>query len=169
MVQKSQQVRFYVHFTCVFVLGSTGAFLHLLRSSFCPTWVFSSLLCCTFELLLGVSAFVCVLVGIERVLLVLRGLIRIGVSFWCFRRRLDLRGLLSTGDVVGSERNFLRGISLMLASATAPVCFLLEGEETSCRRQGRLKSFGLLQMLVVWLESAKLKQQQYEKSHFCSL
>lgn len=117
----------------IFFMGITWVLLPLLKSFLRSTGVFSSLVCCTFRLLLGVSAFGCVLAGVDGALFVFKGLILTRVSLWRFGRRLILWGLFSTGDAGRSERNFLRGVRFMLGAASA--CFLLEGVETSWRQQ----------------------------------
>lgn len=106
--------------------------------SSCLIWAPSCLDCRTLEPLLGVSALVCPLVGVEGGWPVLRGLILtalVWIGVWGLRRRLDLRGLSVTGEAGGrSVRNFLRGVRLMLEAAADAVCFRFVGVETSWKK-----------------------------------
>lgn len=143
-------------------MGSTWTFLwgcaafasSLLRFSFCS----ASLTCLTLALLLGVSALVSALLGVEGPWFGFWGLILLWVPVSGLRRRLDLRGLLSAGDSGRSARSFLRGVRLMKASAAASTCFLLGGADTSWGKQTQYE---------VW--NAALKQlDPIKNEYWCS-
>lgn len=125
----------FIYITCVLIVASSSV---LPTRSFCLIWAPSSLGCRTLEPLLGVSALVCPLVGVEGGWPVLRGLILtalVWIGVWGLRRRLGLRGLSATGEAGGrSVRNFLRGVRLMPEAAADAVCFRLVGVDTSWKK-----------------------------------
>lgn len=130
-----------VYITCVllqlFIEDSKSASLCRSVRLFRCIWASSScLLGCTFEPLPCVSTLTCPLVGVAGGRLILRGLILmvlvwLGVGSW--QLRLDLRGLASAGETGRSERGFLRGVRLMLASTSA-VCFLFVDVDSSWKK-----------------------------------
>lgn len=120
-----------VSWTSSFLWSSLALSCFLLTASFCLTWAPAPLVCGWFEHLLGVSALLDPFGGSVDGSFLLRGLILTSVLVRSFRWRLSLRGLASTAEVGGSNRSFLRGVSLMLVSVSDAVFFLLIGVVTS--------------------------------------
>lgn len=135
--------------------------------SFCFFWASSPLVCCSLELLLGVSDLLSPLLGVMGAWLVLLGTFLI-VSSWGLRRNLNWRGLSSAAEVAGSVRGFLRGLSLVLVSITDSVCFLFAGFETSYVRWSHCMNFKSSNIIISWLQNFRYKSIFWTKAETLS-
>lgn len=167
-----------ISLTCVSLRISTVCSMSAsLRESFLPEhsfrffWASSSLVCCSWKLLLGLSDLLSPLLGVMGGRLVLLGtflIVSIGFCVWGLRRNLDWRGLSSAAEAAGSVRGFLWGLSLMLVSITDSVCFLFAGFETSCVRRSHCMNFKSSNIIISWLQNFGYKSIFWTKAETLS-